>query len=59
VKLGEWIFFLKGCPDMIFESYILGIQEYGKRESKTVRFDRSFGFNFQRTSYLFVSVAKK
>lgn len=26
------------------KSYIMGVQEYGRRESKSVRFDRSFGF---------------
>ncbi len=28
------------------KSYIYGVQEYGKRESKSVRFDQSFGFSF-------------
>lgn len=35
--------------------YIMGVKEYGRRSSKTVRFDRSFGFtlnNFSVTGFL-------
>ncbi len=27
------------------KSYIMGVQEYGRQSGKSVRFDRSFGFN--------------
>lgn len=32
------------------KSYIYGVQEYGRRSSKTVRFDQSFGFNLNNQS---------
>ena len=32
------------------KSYIYGVQEYGRRSSKTVRFDQSFGFNLNNKS---------
>lgn len=32
------------------KSYVYGVQEYGRRSSKTVRFDQSFGFNLNNKS---------
>jgi len=32
------------------KSYIMGVKEYSKRESKSIRFDQSFGFNFNNGS---------
>lgn len=40
-------YFVWGNTEMTFDKekpYIMGVKEYGKRSSKTVRFDQSFGF---------------